>query len=97
MLDPIVSIRFEVSLEPGESATINIVTGIGETRERVLELVEKYRDRGMSERVFELAWTHAQVVLRQLNATESDAQLYSRIANSIIYANSHYASEMPVC
>ncbi len=88
VLDPIVSIRYIVTLAPMESATINIVTGVGETRERVLELVEKYRDRGMAERVFELAWTHAQVVLRQLNATESDAQLYLRIANSIVYATS---------
>ena len=88
VLDPIVSIRCPLSLEPGESVTINIVTGVGETKERAMELIEKYRDFGMSERVFELAWTHAQVVLRQLNATESDAQLYARIANSIIYANS---------
>ena len=35
-----------------------------------------------------LAWTHSQVVLRQLNATEADAQLYGRLASSIIYANS---------
>ncbi len=88
VLDPIVSIRYQITLDAGDSATVNIVTGIGETRERALELVEKYRDRGMAERVFELAWTHAQVVLRQLNATESDGQLYGHLANSIVYANS---------
>ena len=41
----------------------------------------------MADRVFDLAWTHAQVVLRQLNITEADAQLYARLAGSIIYAN----------
>src|SRR5690606_16000029 len=40
-----------------------------------------------ADRVFELAWTHSQVVLRQLNATEADAQLYGRLAGSMIYAN----------
>ena len=30
--------------------------------------------------MFELAWTHSQVVLRQLNATEADTQLYERLA-----------------
>ena len=34
-----------------------------------------------------MAWTHSQVVLRQINATEADAQLYGRLASSVIYAN----------
>ena len=42
----------------------------------------------IANRVFELAWTHSQVVLRQINATESDAQLYGRLASSVIFANS---------
>ena len=42
--------------------------------------MEKYHDRRLADRVFELAWTHSQVVLRQLNATEADAQLYGRLA-----------------
>jgi len=96
VLDPIVSIRYHVTLGPGESATVNIVTGIAETRARALELVEKYRDRGMAERVSELAWTHAQVVLRQLNASEIDAQLYGRLASSIIYANSSMRTDASV-
>jgi cellobiose phosphorylase len=96
VLDPIVSIRCNITLEPGESATVNIVTGIAETRERAFELIEKYRDRGMAERVSDLAWTHAQVVLRQLNATESDAELYGHLANSIIYANSFLRTDASV-
>ncbi len=41
----------------------------------------------MAERAFELAWTHSQVALRQLNATESDAQLFGRLAGALIYAD----------
>ncbi len=63
------------------------------TREGALNLVEKYQDKQMANRVFELAWTHSQVVLRQINATESDAQLYGRLASSIIYANSSLRAE----
>jgi cyclic beta-1,2-glucan synthetase len=37
--------------------------------------------------VFALASTHAQIVLRQLNASEADTQLYCRLASSVIYAN----------
>ncbi len=87
VLDPIVSIRCRLTLDPGESIVINMVTGIGETRDRAMGLVEKYQDRHLAERVFELAWTHGQVFLRQISATETDAQLYARLANTVIYAN----------
>ncbi|MBI5843168.1 MAG: cyclic beta 1-2 glucan synthetase [Deltaproteobacteria bacterium] len=87
VLDPIVAIRYRITLEPEESATINMVTGVGETREAALSLVEKYQDRRLADRVFDLTWTHSQVLLRQINASEADAQLYGRLAGSIIYAN----------
>ncbi|MBI2681209.1 MAG: cyclic beta 1-2 glucan synthetase [Candidatus Solibacter usitatus] len=87
VLDPIVAIRYRITLDSEESVTINIVTGIGENRDACLALAAKYQDRRLADRVFELAWTHSQVVLRQLNATEADAQLYSQLAGSVIYNN----------
>ena len=96
VLDPILSIRSQVVLEPGESATVDLVTGIGETRDLCLRLVDKYLDRHLADRVFELAWTHSQVVLRQLNTTEADAQLYGRLAGSILYANASLRAEASV-
>ena len=96
VLDPIVAIRHRITLDPDESATINIVSGIGETRDGCLGLVEKYQDRRLADRVFDLAWTHSQVVLRQLNATEADAQLYGRLAGSVIYANSSLRADPSV-
>ena len=41
----------------------------------------------LADRVLDLAWSHGQVVLRQLNATEADAQLFGRLESSILYAN----------
>lgn len=93
VLDPIVSIRCRIVLEPEESVTLNIISGIGETREETLSLVEKYQDRRIADRVFDLAWTHGQVLLRQLNASEADAQLYGRLAGSIIYTNAALRAE----
>ncbi|MFO7576034.1 MAG: glucoamylase family protein [Bacteroidales bacterium] len=93
VLDPIVAIQYQIVLEPEGSATVDIVTGISESREGALNLVEKYQDKQIANRVFELAWTHNQVVLRQINASESDAQLYSRLAGSIIFANSSLRGE----
>ncbi len=87
VLDPIVAIRNTISLAPNETARIHLVTGATETRDQAVELVEKYHDRRLADRVFELAWTHSQVVLRQLDATEADIQLYGRLASNILYAH----------
>ena len=87
VLDPIVSIQYRIVLEGNESVTIDIITGMAETKEICNELIEKYQERHLFNRVLELAWTHSQVILRQINAVESDAQLYSRLAGSIIYSN----------
>jgi cellobiose phosphorylase len=87
VLDPIVAIRGRFVLEPDESITLDVVSGVAESRAACLALVGKYQDRRLANRVFALASTHAQVVLRQLNATEADAQLFCQLAGSIIYAN----------
>ncbi len=88
VLDPIVAVQFQIVLSPDGSATVDIVTGISKSREGALNLVEKYQDKQIANRVFELAWTHSQVLLRQINASESDAQLYGSLAGSIVFANS---------
>jgi len=96
VLDPIVAIRYRMTLDAEQSATIDMVSGLGETRDAALSLVGKYRDRHLADRVFELAWTHGQVTLRQINATEADAQLYGRLAGSVIYANSSLRADAGV-
>jgi cellobiose phosphorylase len=96
VLDPIVAIRHRIVLEPEQSVTIDVVTGITENRAMALGLVEKYQDRHLADRVFELTWTHSQVVLRQLNASEADAQLYARLASSVIHANASLRADASV-
>jgi cyclic beta-1,2-glucan synthetase len=87
VLDPVVSIRQIIRLQPNETVRVDLVTGVAETRDAVIALTEKYHDPRLTDRVFELAWTHSQIVLRQLNATEADAQTYNRMAGSVIFAS----------
>jgi cellobiose phosphorylase len=86
VLDPIVAIRSTVSIDPDESIVVDIVTGIAASREAALGLAEKYHDRNLADRVFDLAFTHGQVMLQHLNVTEPDAQLYGRLASAVIYS-----------
>ncbi len=96
VLDPIVAIRCRITLDPNQTAIIDIVSGVDESRELAMGLIEKYQDRRLADRAFDLAWTHSQVVLRQLNASEADAQLYGRLASSVIYANAALRADVNV-
>jgi len=96
VLDPIVAIRCRIALDAGQSATIDLVTGAGESRDACMTLVEKYQDRHLADRVFGLASTHSGVTLRQINAGESDTRIYRRLAGSVVYANASLRAETGV-
>ncbi|MDB5200795.1 MAG: putative protein NdvB [Ferruginibacter sp.] len=96
VLDPIVSIQYRIVIEPQQSATIDMIFGAADTKETADFLIDKYQDRNLTNRVLELTWTHSQVILRQINAVEADAQLYSRLASSIIFANASLRTDPSV-
>jgi cellobiose phosphorylase len=87
VLDPIVSLRRTVSLPPHGTIVIDLVIGVTESREDALAKVEKYQNPRMADRALDLAWTHGQVTLHQLGITETDAQLYGRMAGALVYAD----------
>ncbi len=87
VLDPIVAIRRSVHLAADKSTTVQIISGVANSREAALALIDKYGDRHFVERAFEMAWFQSQEVLRMLNASEADAQVYGRLASSVIYCN----------
>ncbi len=87
VLDPVVAIRYQITLDAEETVILDTIMGAAETRAGCISLIDKYKDQHLADRVFELAWTHSQVLLRQINASEGDAQLYARLANSIIHPN----------
>lgn len=93
VLDPIVSIRCRISLKPLQTVTVDMIYGIAESKEGCEHLMSKYTDTHLKRRAFELSWTHSQVLLRQIDATEADVLLYDRLAGAVIYANPYLRSE----
>src|SRR5690606_3160286 len=88
VLDPVVSLRRAVAIEPGQTVTVCLALGMAEDRRSAEALAGKYQNARIGERAFELAWTHGQVTLHQLSASESEARLYGKLAGSLIYAKS---------
>jgi len=90
VLDPIVAIRQGAVIKSDTSANWHVITGVGETREAALALIGKYSDPSIAARAFEMAWSHSQLVLHQLQTTEAEAQVYGQLASSVIHVNSRH-------
>ena len=86
VLDPVVAIRCAFTVSDDAPVQFHLVTGAAATREQALELAGQYHDRHFVDRAFDMAWSHSQIVLRLINVSESEAQLYGRLASSIVYA-----------
>ncbi|HEU4563048.1 MAG TPA: glucoamylase family protein, partial [Gemmatimonadaceae bacterium] len=87
VLDPIFALRVRVRLEPGQSASVAFTTLVAATRERAFELADRYDDPHAAQRALDLAWSVAQIELRELNVTPADATVYQELAGHLFYAN----------
>jgi cellobiose phosphorylase len=85
VLDPIVSLRRRIRILPGHTAGVDILTGVAPDRDAAVALARKYRERHLHLRVFQLAWTHEQVTLQQLNMGAVEAQRYDHVASTLLY------------
>jgi len=87
VLDPIVSLRRRVRLEPGTGARVTFSTLIAPSRGDALDLADKYRDPATFERAATLAWTQAQVQLHHLGIAPDEANLFQSLAGRILYSH----------
>ncbi len=87
VLDPIVAIRNTVRIAAHGTVRLQVFTGIAAARAGALELVERYSDYHLADRLLELAYTHSQVEQRRLGIAEHEVQSYDRLASSILYGN----------
>ena len=86
VLDPVFAIRRRVRVAPGTTVRIAFWTMKADTREGVLDLVDKQRDTTAFERAATLAWTQSQVQLHHLGIDPGEAGLFQRLAGHLLYA-----------
>jgi len=88
VLDPIMSMRCRLRLEKGEEKTIYYVTGTANSREDILELIEKYSNVGKLESTFVSYSKAVQLELKTLGIKSSQANIYQRLASYILFLHS---------
>jgi cyclic beta-1,2-glucan synthetase len=85
VLDPIFSLRQHVHLQPGASVAVLFCTGVAANREDALILADHFRDQQGVGRVFDLAFAHSQVELRNLQLSTAEAHLFQRLVSHLLY------------
>jgi len=87
VLDPVMSLRLRVKVEPGKTAAISFVTAVSESDEALLKLVERYASPEAIEGAFSLALTRSQVEAKYLNMKASEAKFYQEMVSHILFAS----------
>jgi len=85
VLDPIFSLRKQVTLAPHAIVRLCFVSGITHTREDALRLIDRYHDQHVFAREDEMGWTQSQAELRHLNISFDEAKSFQELGSSLLY------------
>ena len=85
VLDPIFSLRRRMQIPRGATVRIAFWTMAADSRDGIIDLVDKHRDAQAFERASTLAWTQAQMQLHHLGISADEANLFQRLANHVLY------------
>ncbi|MCA1755553.1 MAG: hypothetical protein LC641_12845, partial [Spirochaeta sp.] len=88
VLDPILSLRASVALAPGEQRQISLILVASNSRQVVLDLLDKYDDPHAIERAMDFAWASAQIELRSLRIQPDEARRFQQIASHLLIPSS---------
>ena len=87
VLDPVFALRTRLHLDPGQSASVAFTTLVATSRERAFELAGRYHEPHAAQRALDLAWTTAQVELRELGISPAEAGVFQEIAGHLFNGN----------
>lgn len=85
VLDPIMSLKKRIKIKSGDSINIYFVTGFSESKEKAIDISQKYRDEISLSRAFELAYTRSQTEIGYLNYSQEEIKFYDKLLSKIIF------------
>jgi cyclic beta-1,2-glucan synthetase len=85
VLDPIMSLRSRVRINAGQTVVVYYLTGVGEKKELVLRLAQKYKSRYAVNQAKDLAWSQNLMELTNLNLSFNEANKICSLASQVIF------------
>ena len=96
VLDPVVSLRRVVTLQPKQSAEVVFTLAVADSREEAERLAERYDHPDASQRAFDLASTYGLVELGHLSLTGEQALSAQEYAGRLLYGDPRLAAPAAV-
>ncbi|MFN3525249.1 MAG: GH36-type glycosyl hydrolase domain-containing protein, partial [Paracoccus sp. (in: a-proteobacteria)] len=93
VLDPVFAARHSVAIAPGGTARLAFWTVVADTREALIDLIDRHHDRSAVDRARTLAWTQAQVQLRHLGVTTAEAGAFQALTAPILFSDPRFRSK----
>lgn len=90
VLDPVFALRHSVVIAPGGTARLAFWTVVADTREALIDLIDRHHDRNAVDRARTLAWTQAQVQLRHLGITTAEAGAFQALTAPVLYPDARF-------
>ena len=87
VLDPILSLRQNLTLKPGEVVQVSLILAAGDTRQQVLRLMGKYSESHAIDRALDFAWASAQLELRVMRIQPDEARRFQQLASHLLFPN----------
>lgn len=84
VLDPCLSLRVRVELQPGETQTVTFLTSFSRSRDQLLGIANRYRDMNQVSRAFEMAWSQSSIELRNERTFGKHGQTFQKLANGLL-------------
>lgn len=85
VLDPIMSLRKTIIIQPESTIEVDYLTGVQDSREEVLKLINKYYDAHNRKRIIDLSSTRSQIEQNYLDIDVGDLISYQEMLSNIIY------------
>lgn len=86
-LDPIMSIRKQITIKAKEKAKIYLLVGFGKSKEQVMEIVDAYKDEFSVNRAFDMATVLNNIRTNYANLTAHQIRLYNMMLKYIFQAS----------
>ncbi len=88
VIDPIISIRVRVAVDPGKTCKVAYTTAVTNCKEKAIEIANKYRDMFNVNRIFKLSWTECQMEMKYLCIKSNQINMYQKMASRILFLSS---------
>ena len=96
VLDPVFALRTRIRLQPRKSVSVAFTTLVATSKDRALELAGRYHEPHSAQRALDLAWTTAQVELRELAMSPADSGVFQEIAGHLLDGHPRLQAEQKV-